>query len=219
MRALILADGERPPAALLARLRKEADLFIATDGAANAPSGAGPAPDVVLGDFDSLQPETRPALPDTTFVHVFDQDACDLDKAIAYALERGAARITLTGAGGGRIDHTLTAFSLLLKYHSQSQIRLAEGWGEAQAVCGAAEFQGRPGDTLSLICFAPVEGVTAEGVKWPLRGETLLPGSRGVSNEFVAATARVSVRSGVLIACHLKKTYHRDTETQRKAGE
>jgi len=44
-------------------------------------------------------------------------------------------------------------------------------------------------------------GVTTEGLAYPLRGETLEPGSsRGVSNAFESEEARISVDDGVLLA-------------------
>jgi thiamine pyrophosphokinase len=42
--------------------------------------------------------------------------------------------------------------------------------------------------------------VRTEGLEFPLRGETLYPGStRGVSNEFVDGAAAVSLDDGVLL--------------------
>lgn len=202
MHALILAHGEPPSHGLLVRLWEEADLTIVTDGAANDLPARGLLPDVVLGDFDSLDANMRGRLPNTLFVRADDQEASDLDKALAYACERGAARATVAGAGGGRLDHTLTNASLLFKYGPHMDVRLVDDQGEARVVGRPAEIRGRIGDRLSLIAFAPVEGVTAEGVLWPLRDEPLAPGSRGVSNVLVAETARVSVRSGLLIVCH-----------------
>ena len=62
---------------------------------------------------------------------------------------------------------------------------------------------GFPVQSALWIAFAPAEGVCLEGVEWPLRDETLLPGSRGVSNRLVATEARLTVRSGWLLLCHL----------------
>jgi thiamine pyrophosphokinase len=43
--------------------------------------------------------------------------------------------------------------------------------------------------------------VRTEGLRFPLRAETLVPSStRGVSNEFLTADATVSVERGVLLA-------------------
>lgn len=205
MHALILANGEAPSREFLVELRRSADLFIAADGAANRLPGMGLAPDVVLGDFDSLAPAVRECLPEAVFLPVHDQEASDLDKAIAYAAEQGVKRITLTGAMGGRLDHALTHISLLLKYHPEPDVRLLDERMEVRIV-GArpVEFRGRRGDTLSLIVFAPVEGVVAEGVLYPLHHETLFPGSRGVSNMLIGDTGRVSARSGAVIVCHFR---------------
>lgn len=205
MRALILGNGERISHGLLAHLREQADLFIATDGAAATLLHPDILPDIILGDFDSLDAASRGRIPADRLFYAPDQEASDLEKAIEYALGRGATCLTLTGVTGGRPDHTLVAFSLLLKYHGRLDIRIVEEKAEIRAVTGSAEWHGRPGDTLSLIAFEAVEGVSLEGVRWPLCDETLTPGSRGVSNVLTADTARLRVRSGVLLACHLRR--------------
>jgi thiamine pyrophosphokinase len=52
-----------------------------------------------------------------------------------------------------------------------------------------------------LAVNGPAIGVTTEGLAYPLRGETLEPGSsRGVSNVFESEAARISVDDGVLLA-------------------
>ena len=55
---------------------------------------------------------------------------------------------------------------------------------------------------MSLLAVgAPAHGVTTEGLEYPLRGETLDPGStRGVSNVLSADTAVVTVARGVVLA-------------------
>src|SRR5206468_3337613 len=113
------------------------------------------------------------------------QEASDLDKAVAFALEQGAAVIRILGAGGGRIDHTLANVSLLLKYGGGADIALVDERGLTRAVSGEAEFHGIIGDTLSLIPFGPCVVGWTEGLEWALRDEPILPGSRGVSNLFV----------------------------------
>ena len=66
----------------------------------------------------------------------------------------------------------------------------------------SAAFEGEPGELLTLLALhGPAEGVTTDGLAYPLRDETLEPGSsRGVSNVFDRATARVTVERGVLLA-------------------
>ena len=67
---------------------------------------------------------------------------------------------------------------------------------------GLRRFDGDPGELVSLLAVnGPAEGVTTDGLAYPLRDERLAPGStRGVSNLFAAATAGVQVARGVVLA-------------------
>ena len=54
---------------------------------------------------------------------------------------------------------------------------------------------GAPGAVLTLLALGgPASGITTTGLRWPLRAETLQPGStRGVSNEIVSGPVRVEL--------------------------
>ena len=54
MRVLILVNGEPPSEELAQRLAGEHDRVFATDGAAHRAVGLGLTPDVICGDFDSV---------------------------------------------------------------------------------------------------------------------------------------------------------------------
>jgi thiamine pyrophosphokinase len=82
---------------------------------------------------------------------------------------------------------------------------------EVDALLGSARLEvvrrertlpGAEGELVSLIPLGgPAEGVTTEGLRYPLSDETLAAGSsRGVSNVFAAEQARITVRRGVLLA-------------------
>jgi thiamine pyrophosphokinase len=55
---------------------------------------------------------------------------------------------------------------------------------------------------VSLLAVGgPALGVATDGLEYPLRGETLEPGSsRGLSNVFTGAEARIGLADGVLLA-------------------
>jgi thiamine pyrophosphokinase len=63
-------------------------------------------------------------------------------------------------------------------------------------------LHGAPGDLVSLVpVHGPATGVTTEGLRYPLRGEDLVPGStRGVSNVLLGTEAVVRLETGVLLA-------------------
>lgn len=210
MRVLILANGEPPSPELAQRLAAEQDLILATDGAAHHAVALGITPDIVCGDFDSVHLESaQAAFPDTTFLPTPDQDFADLEKALHIALERGAKDITLLGAEGGRTDHTLASFALLLRYQAHADLRLHSDHAIIRALAAPPDqteerqLLATPGDTISLITFSGVQGVTIQGVRWPLDDFALPIGTHGVSNIAEAENVTVRVRGGSLLLCHL----------------
>jgi thiamine pyrophosphokinase len=161
---------------------------------------------VAVGDFDSASPEAVAAVENAGIRierHPAEKDATDLELALDTALALEPSGILVLAGVGDRLDHLLSAL-LLLGSERYASVRLDARIGGAQAhvIRGEREFQGTPGELVSLFPLGgPAEGVSTEGLAYPLRGETLDPGSsRGVSNELVGESARVSVETGTLLA-------------------
>eukprot|EP00613_Pedinella_sp_CCMP2098_P052020 CAMPEP_0171896042 /NCGR_PEP_ID=MMETSP0992-20121227/47366_1 /TAXON_ID=483369 /ORGANISM="non described non described, Strain CCMP2098" /LENGTH=298 /DNA_ID=CAMNT_0012524027 /DNA_START=208 /DNA_END=1104 /DNA_ORIENTATION=- len=89
-------------------------LRICADGAANRLHDIHPTfvPDCVVGDFDSVTPDTLlhfQALGSEILNQAEDQDTTDLDKALAVAAARGCKEAVVVGeysGSEGRLDHT-----------------------------------------------------------------------------------------------------------------
>ncbi len=205
MKTLIFANGDPPSprmAQFLASLHEE---IIATDGAADRLIPLEILPHVVCGDFDSVSETARVLLPNTLFLPTPDQDHADLEKAIGLARKRGAAQITLTGTGGGRLDHLLSSYALLLRYHREIPIQIVEDCGRVFALSGETTFPAFPGDTLSLISFDGTAEVTLHGVEWELTDHRLDIGTHGVSNQVTGVEVFLSVSGGAVFVCHLPR--------------
>jgi thiamine pyrophosphokinase len=209
-RAVVLAGGELPPVeSLRAILRAEAErdaLVVAADSGLDHALALGLRVDVVVGDLDSAsadaQAEARAA--GTAFeTHPTDKDATDLELALESARRHGARSVTVIGGGGGRHDHLLAnALVLAAVEHADLDLDALVGTARITVVRAHTELHGRPGDLCSLIPVGgPAHGVHTTGLRYPLHGEDLLPGStRGISNELLHATATVAVTDGVLLA-------------------
>ena len=103
MNALIIANGDHPSDDLLCSLIPAHPLVILTDGAANRFAGRLPTA-YVIGDFDSIDKSILSSVPAELRIPVFDQEQCDLEKAIQFAISSKATSISIVGAGGGRLD-------------------------------------------------------------------------------------------------------------------
>ncbi|MFM8304148.1 MAG: thiamine diphosphokinase [Actinomycetota bacterium] len=205
--AIVLAGGELPPVGALARvLAGGTPLVVAADSGLDHAHALGLRVDVVVGDLDSVSDAAvaRARAAGTEFeTHPVDKDATDLELALATARARGARRITVVGGGGGRHDHLLAnALVLAIEDFADLELDALVGTARITVVRSRTELHGRPGALCSLL---PVGGVAravhTDGLRFPLHGEDLLPGStRGISNELLGTTAVVTVGEGVVLA-------------------
>lgn len=161
--------------------------IVAADSGADRLISAGIVPDAVIGDLDSIGPDTIRRIPPERVHRIAEQETTDFEKC----LTRVEAPLVLgLGFTGGRRDHELAAFNALVRHPSKRCI-LVDG----QDVC----FLGgdrlcldlAPGDRVSLFPMGEVTA-SATGLRWPVEGITFAPHGRvGTSNE---ATGPVELR-------------------------
>jgi thiamine pyrophosphokinase len=211
LRAVIFVNGDLPDPAAVEPLLQPGDLMIAADGGLRHLRALGRLPHMVVGDLDSVNPNDLSAL-QAAGVRILKyppaKDETDLELAMNAALESGADHILLVGALGGRLDQTLgNLFLLSDPRFAALDVRLDDGQVEAFLIHSQADVTGEPGDTVSLLPLgAPVEGVTTDGLQYPLRGETLYPyRTRGISNVLCGHRALVSLSSGLLLCVHIRQ--------------
>lgn len=193
-------------------------LIIAADSGWEHAVAAGPLPDILVGDMDSISRahlEQARASHADVIVHDPDKDETDTEIALATAIDNGATHITVIAGGGDRPDHV---FAML---HSLASARFASARIDGHLgasrfhVCHAhqpVDIHTQPGDTVSLLPVGGDAVVSADNLKWPLVRETLhAHASRGVSN---VATGRVdiAVHEGTLIAFTTPPTTHGDPQ-------
>lgn len=191
-----IADEQR----LKYAVKEPSTLVVGVDGGALRLSRLGIVPHIVTGDFDSLTIADLAYFEaqGVTVVPTPDQDYTDLDKALTYVREEiGNVPVEIFGAIGGRLDHTYSVLSSVVKHGVQDgmDIRLIDPVGETLPVRDGElvlNNAGLPGRTLSLLSFGEVRNVTLNGVRWTLEGATLAPGVRdGTLNEIMEATVTI----------------------------
>ena len=203
--ALVFAGGDPPPVELLGDLDRSA-LVIAADSGLDHALALGFTADVVVGDLDSVSADALARARDAgadVEPHPAEKDETDLELALRRAVTLGVQRVTVIGGGGGRHDHLL-ANALVLGHDDYAALEVGALVGTARltVIRRRAELRGAPGSFVSLLPLGgPARGIHTEGLRYPLRDEELAPGTtRGVSNEFLAPIAAVSLRDGVLLA-------------------
>lgn len=185
-----------------------ADLIIAADCGALSALSMRITPKVVVGDFDSLDAQTIKSLKKqhVRFIQTSpEKDETDTQLAINYAIEQGAAKISLIGGiEGDRVDHA--AANISLTYHPKVSIYLVNGPSISWVVLGPQHvaISGKENDLLSLIPFSQVvTNIQTKGLFYPLLNEPLYFGvPRGISNIFAEKNVNVSFENGLLFFVH-----------------
>lgn len=215
-RAIVLADGAAPSRTLLdAAWPGWSDgtaLVVAADGGVRHATLLGLTVQRWVGDGDSVRPEDLEDL-EAAGVGVVRvavaKDESDTELALLEALAAGAGEVVVLGALGGiRVDHALANLGLLLhpaldgrgltmydEHGARITLLAADGGPATQ------ELRGRDGDLVSLLPIGrTAEGVTTDGLRYPLASEPLTLGrTRGVSNVRVGPVASVRLEAGRLL--------------------
>ncbi len=200
MKALVVANGEPPSHALLQRLAGQYELLVAVDGGFYTYIEAGLKPDLLIGDFDSISSETLLEYSAIDQLETPDQNQSDLEKAVAYLFQQGVEQLTVCGALGRRLDHTLHNIYLLCRY--PEQIRFETDRELCLALPRRSEIQCAIGQTLSLIPISPpVLGVVTQGLKWELQGQALTKQFVSISNLCLKNKISISFETGDLVIC------------------
>ncbi len=202
--ALIVGNGEPPSRELFAACAREADLVLCADGGADTARRLGRAPDYIAGDLDSVSGPGMAAVAGDRLVRVdADDTGTDMQKVLRLALELGVGRADLLGFTGRRTDHTLWNLSLLGTFGGRLDLRLIDDHCEIRLIRGRVRFRADLGQKLSLCPLdGPADGIETEGLRWTLRGESLVPGRRdGISNEVTASPVEIRVGRGDLLLC------------------
>ena len=192
---VVLAGGPEAPPVL--ELPPDVPVIAADSGAE-----LGLRVDLAVGDFDSISAETLARIPQVER-HPAEKDASDLELALTAALRLDPERILVVGGSGRRLDHLLGELLLLgADAYAAVQVDAQLGPAAIHVVRGERKLRGDPGELISLFAlFGAACGVRTEGLRYPLVGERLEPGStRGLSNLFVEHEAEVSLETGVLLA-------------------
>ncbi|HEU5316490.1 MAG TPA: thiamine diphosphokinase [Chloroflexota bacterium] len=206
--AVVIAHGSAGDAAWGRALVAGARLVVAADGGARTALRWGRAPDVVVGDLDSLDARARRALERAGCafeVHPRDKDETDAELALLAAVRRGATSIAVAGAlGGERLDHALANVLLLgLPALRGVPVALVDPRHEVRLLRGpeSIALRGARGDYVSLLPLGgAARGITTAGLRYRLEHGTLAAGpARGVSNELVRRRATVTVGRGALL--------------------
>ena len=184
-------------------------ILVAADGGADHARALGLRPVAVIGDMDSISPNTRDQFGGLLH-HIPEQDSTDFEKSLRVL---DVAGIIGFGFLGPRADHGLAAMQALAR-HQGAPVILQSAQDVVFHLPAHREmaFELPPETRVSLFPFSSV-ACAAEGLRWPLDGLTFDPmGQIGTSNKATGGALRLMAKGAGLLA--ILPARHRDQVLQ-----
>lgn len=201
-RAFVYAGGQ-VLASNVIEVPRKGDLAIAADSGYLNAALLGVKPDILVGDLDSLPPDTDLPSDIERITLPCEKDCTDTQAAVEVALEHGYNDIIIIGGVGTRLDHSLSTVAVLEYLKSRgargyvtngyNRIRYLEN---DSLLISRSDYKYFSVLALDKVC----KGVGIEGGKYPLKNARLFRGNGfAVSNEIEGNVALISVKKGAVL--------------------
>lgn len=170
-------------------------------------------PNYIVGDFDSVDKDILKKYvsnPNITIQSLNpEKDNTDTEIALNLAIELHSTSITIIGALGNRMDHSISNIHILLScLKKKIPCCILDPYNKISLIDSYTQFNknAQYGKYVSFLPFtATVTGITLQGFKYPLNGITMDIGtSLCVSNEIVQNIASIDLKTGILIMIQSK---------------
>ena len=200
-RCVIIGGGDCSVEFLKVHINSQNDYIICADCGYDYAVSAGIAPDLLIGDFDSISAVPQGVNKITLPV---EKDVTDCVAAYNEGVKLGFKSFVLFGGTGGRFEHTFSNISLMANA-SKSNIDFVivdEKHIFRSITNNSIRIKRKENQQISVFAYGGrAFGVTEKGFHYPLWDYTLDPfdGSLGTSNDIIEDYGEISVMNGTLI--------------------
>lgn len=210
-KAVIVTGGKRPLKSTLLKHIEEDDFIIGVDSGCNALYEYNIRPNLILGDFDSINKDVLDYYKNEKIEYIKfnpEKDYTDTDLSYERAKERGYKKIIFFGATGTRVDHTLSNFGVLIKALKEGiNAEIIDENNRMFLTDKSLKLFGEPGEIVSFHAISDkVTNFSVKGAKYYLQNydmSVLEP--RAVCNEFLEKGINISFDKGIIMVIFIKE--------------
>ena len=210
MKIVVIGGGNKPSKELLKKSCNNCDLIIAADKGAQYLFEENIFPNIVLGDFDSIDNEILEKLKEKNLnieVYPKEKDFTDSELALNIALKHNPEEIIILGCIGTRMDHVLGNIGLLYKCLEKNiKGKLVDDNNIIFLVNKSTTLKNEGMKYIGFQGFRDmVSDFNIRGAKYDLYNHNLKFGECiTVSNEFIKDTMDISFNEGVVMVIYSK---------------
>jgi len=162
-------------------------------------------PNYIIGDFDSLNENILEKYINDNSVKIIklnpEKDFTDTHMALKLAIELESTEVTIIGAIGTRIDHTLANIHILKEpLEKNIKCNILNENNNITLINETTVLKNKYPYISLMPLTTTVEGITLKGFKYTLNNATMKIGeSIGVSNEQIEEEGIIEMEKGILI--------------------
>lgn len=202
IRILVIGGGKFIKEDIAKSIINECDIIIAADGAGKYLYDLDVMPDMLVGDFDTLEKNIldfykRKKVNICEFSPI--KDKSDLELSIDLAIENNPKEIIIIGALGTRMDHSLSNIMLLFHILDKNiNVKLIDNNNEIIPIKDEIIIDSGKYEYVSLLpIFDDLEGVELKGFEYESDNLYIKKSSTlGISNEIKKDKASIKIKSG-----------------------
>ncbi|MBU3160547.1 thiamine diphosphokinase [Clostridium frigoris] len=205
MKVIIISGGAPPLKELLMKEIIEDTFLIGADSGANCLYHYNIKPDLLVGDFDSIDKEVLNYYKkNNCFLDIYptEKDFTDTEIAVRKAIGMNPSEVVLLGCTGSRVDHLLGNIGMLkICLENGVNACIKDNNNIITLVNASTLLNGIVGKVFSVQSYGDeIIGLTIEGAKYPLDNYNLKIGeSISISNEFACPQVKLKFKSGTLM--------------------
>jgi len=179
------------------------DTVICADSGARHAKALDIVPDIIIGDFDSIDQSLLDFYGDQcAVIHDEDQNKTDLMKALDQTSH--SEIVEIYGAIGQRADHDFSNYLILKELDKPDNIILKSIGETRRVVKSSITFNGVVGDKIGVFPLSKITNLVFSGLKYPAHA---LPqahefGWNGACNEMTQKSASITFNNGILLITH-----------------
>ncbi len=200
-RCIIIANGKSPSKKVVEYfITKGFSTIICADGGANSAKKIGIIPDFIIGDLDSVEPNTIKHFKNqSTIIQYKRQNDTDVEKCLKFAISKKYKEAVLLGVTGNRLDHTICNLGIVIKFFDKIKIYLSAENSFLSAYKKSISFKSNVGETISLYAFDKKTFITSTGLKYPLIKSNLAFGEKeSTSNVSISDKVGLKINGGIV---------------------
>lgn len=205
MKVVIVSGGKQPSKDLLMNELEDCDFIICADSGANCLYKYDIKPNILLGDFDSINKEVFEYYNNNcpnVIKYPREKDFTDTELALSEALKLCIDEVVFLGCTGTRLDHLFGNMGLILRcVENGIKAYIKDDNNTIFIIDKTSVLTGEKGEMFSIQAYMnEVKDLCIDGAKYPLHNYNLKFGDpRTISNEFLDGNVKISFKKGHVI--------------------